>query len=187
MDPATTTAPDTRSVRDRLPEILAEHAKWLRDEGGSRANLSGANLSGADLSGANLSGADLTSANLSGANLSGADLTSANLSGAYLSGAYLSGAYLRGADLTSANLSGANLSGAVKAAAAPARRATRADGHEFFLWPTDAGWMVRAGCRFLTMDAARQHWTTTRSGTPLGDESLDILDMFARHIARVEG
>ena len=34
---------------DELKVILAEHAKWLRNEGGVGANLSGANLSGANL------------------------------------------------------------------------------------------------------------------------------------------
>lgn len=37
---------------EKLREILENHAKWLNNDGGSRANLSGANLSGADLSGA---------------------------------------------------------------------------------------------------------------------------------------
>jgi hypothetical protein len=112
---------------DELARILEDHAKWLRRDGGSRANLPranlsganlswanlyGANLSGADLSGANLSGADLSGANLSGANLSGANLPRANLSGANLYGANLSGANLYGANLSWANLYGANLSGA---------------------------------------------------------------------------
>ncbi len=35
-----------------VPRILAEHRKWLRGEGGSRADLSRADLSGANLSGA---------------------------------------------------------------------------------------------------------------------------------------
>ena len=102
---------------EKLAEILENHRKWMRNEGGCWANLSGANLSGANLSGANLSranlsGADLSGANLSGADLSGADLSGADLSGADLSGANLSRANLRWADLRWANLSGANLSGA---------------------------------------------------------------------------
>ena len=112
---------------EKLADILENHRKWMRNEGGCRADLSGANLrwanlsgadlSGADLSGANLSRADLSGADLSRANLSGADLSGANLSGANLSGADLSGANLRWADLSRAdlrwaNLSGANLSGA---------------------------------------------------------------------------
>jgi hypothetical protein len=50
-----------------LRDILENHKKWLTNDGGERANLSGA-----DLSGANLRWADLSGANLSGADLSGA-------------------------------------------------------------------------------------------------------------------
>ena len=85
----------TKPIRERLPEILAAHAKWLRGEdGGVLAVLSGANLIDANLSGANLIGAVLIDANLSGANLIGANLSGANLSGANLIGANLSGANL---------------------------------------------------------------------------------------------
>ena len=93
-----------------LPQILADHGKWLRDEdGGRHADLSGADLRGADLRGADLSGAVLRGAVLSGAVLSGADLSGAVLRGAVLSDADLSGADLRGADLSGADLSGAVL------------------------------------------------------------------------------
>ena len=59
-------------TKDELAAIIEAHAKWLRSDGGSRANLSRADLSGANLSGANLSGADLSGAYLGGAYLSGA-------------------------------------------------------------------------------------------------------------------
>ena len=85
-----------------IKKILSEHLKWLKGEGGERANLSGANLRWADLS----------EANLSEANLSGADLRWASLSGADLRGANLRGADLRWASLSGANLSGADLRGA---------------------------------------------------------------------------
>jgi hypothetical protein len=97
---------------DEMKTIFAEHSKWIRNEGGSRANLSGANLSWANLSGAYLSGANLSWANLSGAYLSGANLSGANLLRANLSEAHLLRANLSGANLSGANLSGANLSGA---------------------------------------------------------------------------
>jgi len=84
-------------TKDELAAILEAHAKWLRSDGGSRADLSRAYLSGAYLSRADLIGANLTGANLIGAYLSGADLNGANLGGANLSGAYLGGAYLSGA------------------------------------------------------------------------------------------
>ena len=80
-----------------IKKILSEHLKWLKGEGGERADLRRANLSEADLSGADLRWANLSEADLSGADLSGADLRWANLSEADLSGADLSGADLSGA------------------------------------------------------------------------------------------
>jgi len=50
----------------------------------------------------------------------------------------------------------------------------RSDRYQFVL-NGDGG--VRAGCRvFATMAEAREHWTRTRGGTPLGDETMAILD-----------
>ena len=77
-------------TREELATMLESHAKWLRNEGGTRADLSSADLSSAYLSGAYLSHANLSHANLSHANLSGANLSGANLSHANLSGADLS-------------------------------------------------------------------------------------------------
>jgi hypothetical protein len=68
--------------KEDLARALEQHLKWLRGEGGARADLRGANLSSANLSSADLSSADLRGANLRGANLSSADLSSANLSSA---------------------------------------------------------------------------------------------------------
>ena len=75
-------------------DILDKHGKWLRTEGGERANLSYANLRYADLRSADLSSANLSYANLRSANLSYADLSYANLSSANLSYANLSSADL---------------------------------------------------------------------------------------------
>src|SRR5208337_2167936 len=107
----------TKMTKEELKQILEVHAKWVKGESGSRADLSkmdlsGADLSEADLSRANLSEADLSEANLRGANLSGADLYRANLYGADFSGANLYGAILYGANLSEAILRGANLRGA---------------------------------------------------------------------------
>jgi len=88
-----------RMAREELDALLVEHAKWLRNDGGKRADLSWADLSWVNLSWANLSGANLSRANLSGANLWRADLSDANLSRANLSRA----------DLWRANLFGCNV------------------------------------------------------------------------------
>jgi hypothetical protein len=180
-------------TKEQIAAVLADHLKWRQGEGGKCAYLIGANLIGADLRGADLRGADLRGADLRGAYLRGADLRGADLRGAYLRGADLRGADLRGADLIGADLIGADLSGAYlrgakinndKTAIGILRRATRADGWEFFLWHCEDGFYIKAGCRFFTLEEGRKHWETTRAGTPLGDETQDILAMFAKAIKR---
>jgi hypothetical protein len=162
-------------TQEEIAAVLAEHARWLRGESGSRANLDGAGLVGASLDGANLDGA----------NLFGASLDGANLARASLDGAILDGANLDGASLVGANLVGAKINND-KTAIGILRRATRSDGWEFFLWHCDDGFYIKAGCRFFTMEDGRKHWKATRAGTPLGDETQDILAMFAKAIKRQE-
>ncbi|AEI71017.1 hypothetical protein, partial [EBPR siphovirus 2] len=60
--------------------------------------------------------------------------------------------------------------------------ATRSDGYSFALARSkDGSPIITAGCRFFdSFAAARKHWRDTRGGTPLGDESLAILDYFER-------
>ena len=111
-------------------------------------------------------------------------LTDAVLRGAVLRGADLTGAVLRGARLTGARLTGARLNGATVKHLL--RRATRADGYDFSLWDCQEGFFIAAGCRWFTLCEARQHWSVTRAGTPLGDETQDILDFFAAAITRTE-
>jgi hypothetical protein len=125
-------------TKEEIATVLADHARWLRGEGGKRARLDGANLTGASLDGARLDGARLTGAKINN-------------------------------DKTAIGI---------------LRRATRSDGYEFFLWHCEEGFFVKAGCRFFDMAEARQHWTSTRVGTPLGDETQDILDMFEKAIER---
>ena len=146
-------------TQEEIAAILADHGRWLRGEGGKRARLVGANLDRASLVGANLDRASLDRASLVGASLVGASLDGASLVGAKIND---------------------------KTAIGILRRATRLDGYEFFLWHCQEGFYVKAGCRWFTLNEARQHWTATRAGTPLGDESLDILDFFDAAITRTE-
>ena len=113
---------------EEIAVVLADHARWLRREGGNRANLARADLDGASLVGAKIN---------------------------------------KG-----------------KTAISILRRAMRSDGWEFFLWHCEEGFFIKAGCRFFDMAEARQHWTATRAGTPLSDETQDILAMFAKAIKR---
>ncbi|EAC8108508.1 pentapeptide repeat-containing protein [Listeria monocytogenes] len=75
--------------QEELDIILENHGKWLRDEGGERADLTGADLRHTNLSNAVLTGADLTHANLTGADLRHANLTNADLRHTNLSNAVL--------------------------------------------------------------------------------------------------
>jgi len=180
---------------NEFKEILAQHRLWLNGRGGEKADLRGADLSGANLIGANLSGADLRDANLSyadlryadlrRADLSDADLSGANLNDANLSDADLSGADLRDADLSYANLHDANLrrtdlsyadlSGALGLVLLPVQDIR---GYSF-AHAVDCGgiWMIRAGCRFLTIEEARNHWGDDYHGDrEQGDMYLYAID-----------
>ena len=53
---------------EELNKILADHALWLENKGGKKADLQGADLPWADLQGANLQGADLQGAKIDGVN-----------------------------------------------------------------------------------------------------------------------
>ncbi|HHL0330502.1 pentapeptide repeat-containing protein [Listeria monocytogenes] len=94
--------------QEELDIILENHGKWLRNEGGEKADLSNADLKNTNLRFANLRLADLRFADLSNANLSIADLSYANLRLADLRFADLSNANLSIADLSYANLSWVN-------------------------------------------------------------------------------
>ncbi|HDU7434610.1 TPA: pentapeptide repeat-containing protein [Listeria monocytogenes] len=96
--------------QEELDIILENHGKWLRNEGGEKADLSNADLKNTNLRFANLRLADLRFADLSNANLSIADLRFADLSNANLSIADLRFADLSNANLSIADLSYANLS-----------------------------------------------------------------------------
>ena len=92
-----------------------------------------------------------------GADLQGADLRDANLQGAYL----------RGADLQGADLGDQWI----------IQGATRSDGYQFILSNfRGEGVRLCAGCRNFDMPTAYQHWITTREGTKLGNETIEILD-----------
>ena len=66
---------------------------------------------------------------------------------------------------------------------APITMATRSDGYTFLIAPTPKGPRIIAGCRYFTFDDARTHWTETRGGTRLGEESLAIVDHLERMAA----
>ena len=64
--------------------------------------------------------------------------------------------------------------------------ATRSDGYAFVVAPTAEGARIIAGCRYFTIAEARAHWTNTRGGTPLGEESLALVD-FLERMATIRG
>jgi len=188
-------------TQEELDAVLADHELWLGEKGGKRANLYGAKLDFADLTGANLCGAnlnatnlhrakmrnaDLNGASLNGANLYGADLTRANLCGVGFYDAILTRAKLDGADLTDASFEGAEIEGGRKVIQL-LRRAMRSDGWELFLWHCKEGFYIKSGQMLLTIEEAAPFWEETRGGTLLGDECLDIVDMFKKAIARTLG
>ena len=84
-------------------------------------------------------------------------------------------AVLTGADLTDADLTGADLTDADLIDAGQ-----RSDGYRFIGQMRDGYLRILAGCRDFTLLEAREHWTKTRGGTPLGDETTARLDLIER-------
>ena len=53
----------------------------------------------------------------------------------------------------------------------------RSDGYLFTIFKEfDGSVKITAGCRHFTLDEARDHWLKTRGGTPLGEETMIILE-----------
>jgi uncharacterized protein YjbI with pentapeptide repeats len=97
------------------------------------------------------------------------------------------GANLRDADLRDADLGGAYLRDADLGKQWIIQGPTRSDGYFFNLTNlTGEGVRVKAGCRNFTAPEAIEHWTRTRGGTPLSDESLAIVDHLLA-LAKIRG
>ena len=100
--------------------------------------------------------------------------------------ANLAGAYLAGADLARADLAGANLARANLAGAYLIDGGQRSDGYRFVGSVKYGALMISAGCRYFALADARSHWSKSRGGTALGDETQAILDHIER-VANVRG
>ena len=64
--------------------------------------------------------------------------------------------------------------------------AIRTDGYTFSVCASPDGPRIIAGCRYFTYEQAREHWTKTRGGTKLGDESL-LLVAHLEAMAKING
>ena len=107
-----------------------------------------------------------------------ANLAGADLEGAYLARANLAGAYLEGAYLALANLAGAKLTPNHKIKTLIARATRIIEPYEFFLWATDKGPLIRAGCRTMTPAEYREHITVYDYTDTKRAETARILDYF---------
>jgi len=59
----------------------------------------------------------------------------------------------------------------------------RSDGYDFIAVPcSDHKIRVIAGCRYFTFEEAHKHWKETRGGTPLGDETMLILEYLQKYV-----
>ncbi len=64
--------------------------------------------------------------------------------------------------------------------------AVRSDSYTFTIAPTPEGPRIIAGCRYFSFEQAREHWAKTRGGTPLGEETMAILDLLEAQ-SRIHG
>ena len=171
--------------KKQLAKILADHGKWLRGEGGSRADLSGADLRSADLS-----LVDLSLVDLSFVDLRRADLRSANLSHVDLRDADLRSADLSLVDLRSTNLSGADLSHNDYVISCTLTN------FSMLAFMNENLLHVTIGCRRgLTIAEAREHWSPdNKDAWTMKDEAwgaqrlrmIDFLESEASHLGWIK-
>ena len=115
---------------------------------------------------------------LSYASLVGARLNHANLNCANLNCASLNHANLNHASLNRASLNHASLTMEHKAEALVARATRVIEPYEFFLWATDNGPLIRAGCRTMTPAEYRARITGDSYDAAKRAETARILDYF---------
>ena len=118
--------------------------------------------------------------------LGGAILGGTILGGTILGGTIRGGTIWDGTIWDGTIWGGTILGGSVVKVTPPS--AGRSDGYLFLvLTQEDGSVRVTAGCRNFTFEEARTHWSATRGGTPLGDETFRILAFLeAEHAARKE-
>ncbi len=128
---------------------------------GKRSDLNGADLTGLDLSKVEFHGISLIEADLSSCDLNRADLRHCDCTGADFEESYLNETVLSGATLYNAIFAGADIDGVVGIALAAGIIDAGFDGrgYRFVGVNHDRGWMVKAGCRWFTMQEAEDHWT----------------------------
>lgn len=164
-----------------LSDVLFSHDLSFVDMTG--VNLEASDLSNIDIHrvrfcGANLRYADFSESSIEWCNFNEADLRFADFSWAKtidltFHSALMIGSIFRG---------GYDISGSVKDAVGIFYAGMSSDSYRFFgVLMEDGEVMVKAGCRWKRLRAARSFWENTRGGTELGKERLGFVDSIANH------
>jgi PPE-repeat protein len=170
------------AMRDAL-EAATKSGANLRGANLRDANLGGANLGDANLGDANLGGANLRDANLGGANLRDANLGDANLRDANLGDANLGGANLGGANLRDANLGGAKVRDLLLIGERPflAIGPIGSESRTVFVWLTESGVRIQAGCFFGSRDEFTARLALTHGDNEHAQEYTAALVLIDAH------
>jgi len=165
-------------MTDKTRELLMtrEDAEEMCDQ--TEPDLSGAVLRGLDLSGLALVDFIFRKADLTGANLEDCGLHNADFTGAIMVNTIMAGTEAtNNADFTDA--------------VGFAHGGIDGRGHHFFgIWfdgttsPWDShtlykGWMVKAGCRWFTLDQAREHWSEDYDSDGVWEECSALVEKIA--------
>lgn len=141
---------------------LADLEKWVADgvdlSGGdfTNADLTGRDLEGGKFNDASFAGSDLSHGALYHADLCNADMRNTNLHCTGLEGAVLKGVNLTGAYMRDTHIKDTDFSACIGVVDA----GTDDRGYHFIgVKQRDGSWMVKAGCRWFSVDDAIDHWT----------------------------
>ena len=150
--------------------------------------IRGGTLRGGTLRGGIIRGGTILGGTIEGGTILGGTIEGGTILGGTLRGGIIRGGTIWGGTIERGTIWGGTIWGGSVVKVTPPS-AGRSDGYMFLVLAQEDGTVrVTAGCHNFTFDEARAHWSATRGGTPLGDETFRILAFLeAQYAARKGG
>ena len=155
---------------------------------GPQARVAGGTIRGGIIWGGTIRGGIIWGGTILGGTIEGGTILGGFIWGGTIRGGIIWGGAILGGTIEGGTIRGGTIWGGSVVKVTPPS-AGRSDGYLFLVLDQEDGTVrATAACRNFTFEEARAHWSATRGGTPLGDETFRILAFLeAEHAARKEG